>query len=595
MDPYDPAQLLRLREDLTADYRKLAGHRAARKELVRLCVDPKYADAPETHRRDVVNLLQQTAETYTMSLAGDQPRVLISTPHVTGGLTAFAHQWQLLLNALLERVCFAGTMQNIVLDAFYRVGIVKVMQSDSPAAMVLDDQRIDVGRPSVRQISLDNWFHDCEASSWEECRRMGEIYSVDLWAVRNNERFDPNIAKQVRASDGDPQNDLGEEPTSAFTTNRERMAETQHRRVNLADVYLSATEQVVTLAWDQKDLPPLAVTDLTGLEGGPYSQLSYLDVSDNVMPGSVGGQLEELHALANRLVRKGSRQAGRQKTILAYAGEASDDVRSVLGTPDGAGVKVAHPDAMKEMDFGGVDPTTHAFLLGTLDLFDRMAGNLQAMAGLGPQAETLGQDQLIHAAVSKKEARLQQRTISFTAEVCRKLGWIMWHDKFFDLHAIEDVPGWPAGNQVSWDPTKRVGEFPRYDFRIEPYSMAYKSPTQRLGFLLQIAERLFIPAETAGILAAQGGHLDWQTLTEMVAELGDMPRLKQLIRFDRPASTPEQGPLGQLPRQSPHTSRTYIRKNIPTGGTEQSRRATMMQTLFSSGQANSDQMAAMSR
>ena len=90
-----------------------------------------------------------------------------------------------------------------------------------------------------------------------------------------------------------------------------------------------------------------------------------------------------------------------------------------------------------------------------------------------------------------------------------------------------------------------------------------------------------------------GGTIDIQEIVEMYADLMDMPRLKQIVKFqeqkqDRPGPTPQQ------PGQASHTVRESVRRSVPTGGTENAR-SNVMQQVLQGGQPNQQQMAQMGR
>ena len=125
-----------------------------------------------------------------------------------------------------------------------------------------------------------------------------------------------------------------------------------------------------------------------------------------------------------------------------------------------------------------------------MDLFDRQAGNLSAMAGLGAQAGTVGQEELIHAAVSRKEAKMQQRVHSYTASVMGKIGHMMWADEFLELSGeTEAIAGSGIMVESSWTPEHREGDFWQYNFDIIPGSTNYESTEAKVGKIERAMEK----------------------------------------------------------------------------------------------------------
>ena len=142
-----------------------------------------------------------------------------------------------------------------------------------------------------------------------------------------------------------------------------------------------------------------------------------------------------------------------------------------------------------------------------------------------------------------------------------------------------------------WDGEMREGDFLDYNFDIEPYSMRYKSPSERLNGLTTFVTQIALPMQEQMMQA--GGSLDFQELVELYSDLMDLPRLRNIIRFEEPKKD-RPGPTHELPKQAAHTVRESVRRNVPTGGTAESR-SNVMQQVLQGGQPNPDQMAQFGR
>ena len=108
---------------------------------------------------------------------------------------------------------------------------------------------------------------------------------------------------------------------------------------------------------------------------------------------------------------------------------------------------------------------------------------------------------------------------------------------------------------------------------------------------LKRRDQIALPMQ--GMMEQYGGTIDIQELTEIFSELMDLPRLKQIVKFEEPKED-RPGPKPQQPAQASHTVRESVRKSVPTGGTEQSR-SNVMQQILQGGQPNQQQMAQMGR
>jgi len=189
------------------------------------------------------------------------------------------------------------------------------------------------------------------------------------------------------------------------------------------------------------------------------------------------------------------------------------------------------------------------------------------------------------------EADMHLAVVQFAAECCYDLGYLMWNDENLTLQSSIQVPGSDLYVDSSWGPGNRVGSFEDYEFRIEPYSMVYKTPSQKLQEIFATLREL---APLWPMFQASGATLAVQELLQLIADLQGRPELLRIITFATPAD--QLGGDQNTIRQSPITTRETVRRNVPTGGTAESRSAILQQVLSGGKpQANGAQMASLSR
>ena len=541
-------------------------------------------------RENVMNLMYQTADTYVQALSANRPRVLISTKH--NDLSWFSHHFEVALNNLIAEIKLEEVLRRAVLEAFFCIGIVKVHNVDA-GLIQLDgeDEWLDPGKPYADLVSLDDWFYDIRATSWRKVKFCGNRYRIPYEKFMRDDSLDKKIREDIKPTsrhtydvnlEGDnPVRDMLEEESDK---------DDFEEMVMLQDIWIPEEKQIITIAEDHHK-KPLRVLDWDGPEGGPYHILSFSDVPDHVMPLSPAMTLKPLADMINGLLRKQRRQAQRQKDIPFYQSGSHDDAKRLQRAEDGQWTRVDNPDSVNVLKMGGVDQGNLAFRMSMQEVYDRMAGNLQAMAGLGPQADTLGQDRLIHSQVSKRQANMQYKVVRFTEEICRDLGWLLWTDEILEIPGVTEVAGLEVDS--TWMPEVREGDWFDYNFKVEPFSMQYKSPSERAASLTQFISQIAMPMFP--MMQEYGGNIDIQELIEIYADLMDMPRLRQVIMFeqpkqDRPGPNPAQPP-GPQKQQGPDQRTTT---NIPTGGTPENR-SHVMQQLLQGGQPNQDQMANLGR
>lgn len=515
----------------------------------------------------LVNLLNMTAEAYCIGLAANNPRCKVYSEDLD--LFTFAHHWQIALNNLLKEIHFAETIQQIVLDAFFTIGIAKVFRADSEPVQLEQDVWADPGRIYVSRISPDDFGMDMAVKDIRRCRYMWDEYRVPWDSVRDNPDFDRQVVKELSPTS---KWDRGEEEANQISAGSMVDDDELQPMVTLMDVWLPEIKKIGTFPRHRRS-KPLKVID-EGPEGGPYRTLTFADVPDNVMPTAPAQNLMGLHLLYNGLLRKQARQAKRQQTNPIYRPAGLPDAERLKKYGDGVWVQVNDPTAVSVLTMGGVDQGNTAFSIGVLDLFDRQAGNLQAKMGLGPQAQTYGQEQLIYQAVSRKEAKMQSRVHAFVAGILENLAHLMWHDAVLQIPgSFELTPNSGVYIPSNWTPEHREGDFVQYKFDFLPYSMNYDPPEARLQKLERAMDRL---VNLFPILQAQGATIDGQELVRQYADKLGAPELESVIVFTGPPMAPQAEGAGNMPE----TTRNYVRRNVATGGTPQARSMAMQQSLL---------------
>lgn len=583
MDINNAAHYEALRKAIKTSRNNLRPFRDKRKELITEYVGSQWGDYG-AKREIPINLMAQAADTYVQMLSSNRPRVLVTPRYPDDSLRFFARHYQQSVNNLLKEIKIEKTLREVVLDAFFVMGIVKVYSADGNVQRFEDNEEIDVGRPYAERVSLDDWVHDTSASSWRKKRYCGNRYRVSWAKLKEDKTLDQSVVQHLTPEK--PHEFDNDEKVSQMMRS-ETDGDELEEYVELWDIYIPSTHQLITMHLDSAK--PLKVLDWTGGENGPYHILKFADVPDNVLGVSPAMQLRPLSRTINNLHRKLRAQAERQRKINIYSPSAMSTAVNMKNANDGDWVKSQDPQGVAQIPMGGIDQSNQAFEMWNIELFDRMGGNLQAMAGLGPQAETLGQDQLIAAGVSKREASMRQNYIDFFVGIAQDLGWMMWNDEFLEIPGEMDVAG-ITKIESNWTPELREGDWLQYNFDVDPHSIPYRSPSERLQGIMNFMQNVALPAMP--LLQEQGLMVDFNELLDVTSELMDLPRLKHIVKGNPAPFAPQ--PVGQEPQQSQNTTRTYQRRSVPTGGTNESRSHVMQQALMGQ-QPNPDQMAAMSR
>lgn len=582
----------RLLKAIKSSRESLEKHRRVRNLMIRHYAGSWYdTTAPQGSEKILVNLMNQTARIYTVALAANNPQVLVSTPRVE--TLPFARRFEVNLNKLISDMALDQTFRAIVLDAFFCIGCGVVMMRDTDTRFhgLLESEEdvwLDPGEPWLNRVSLDDLILDMPTKERTKMRFCGHRYRADYEKVMDEPGYSKKVKDKLKPSSREAQEttesarDIGTDPSED---------DDLKDMVWLQDVWIAENKSIATMPCDQ-DLEPLIERDWTGSQAGPYKFLSLGDVPDRIIPASPAVNLFGMHLQQNRLHVRMEADSDAHRVVNVYPPAGADDAEKIRTAERNSWVRMGDPKSIQQVEVGGIDQRDMALATFIQEEFDRMGGNLQAMGGLGPQASTLGQEELVHGQLSRNVADMRMSVVSFAADCILDLGRLMWEDQTLELQS--SIPVGNSGIQVSsdWTPEMRMGAFEDYEFKVEPYSMVFKTPEQKLQELFQTLQQI---APLWPMFQASGATLDAEAILDEIARLKNRPEFKRFITFANPAMM--LGGDQNTVKQSPVTSRETVRRNIPTGGTQEARSSAMIQSLLggkSSG-VNGQMKSAMSR
>lgn len=591
-DLSDSKKRARLYKAIKASRDAMIPFRRVRTELIKDYVGSWYAEGG-AENKTLVNLINQTARIYTISLAANNPQVLVSTPRSES--LAFARRFEVNLNKLISDMDLGQTFRAILLDAFFCIGCGVVMMRDTDTRFhgLLESEEdvwLDPGEPWFNRVSLDDLILDMPAKELTKMRYCGHMYRADYEKVMDEPGYDKKAKEKLRPTDREHFHSASSvrDISSDGTARDDDLKD----MVWLMDVWIAENNSIATMACDQADMLPLIEREWTGSQAGPYKFLSLGDTPDNIIPTSPAVNLKGMHDLQNRLHRRMEEDSDAHRIVNTYSPAGADDANNVRTAERNSWVRMNDPKNLGQVEVGGIDQRDMALATFLQTEYDRFAGNLQAMGGLGAQAATVGQEELVHGQLSKNVADMRLSVVNFASSCILDLGRLMWEDQSLELRTSMSVG--TSGLQVSadWTPDYRVGKFEDYEFRVEPYSMVFKTPQQHLQEYFQVLQQI---APLWPMFQASGATLNVQVLVKEMARLMNKPEIEQLITFATPAAM--LGGDQNTVRQAPHTVRETIRKSVPTGGTAENRAASVIQSLMggSGSQLNSQQKAAMQR
>lgn len=563
-----------LRESIDWSLQQLRTPRDNRLAAIRQYVGKHYSDAG-ADKRVPTNFLELAVTIYSRQLAARAPRVLVTAQN--RALRPYANTMELALNQLPDELGLGDTLHLAVVEALFSYAVVKV--GITPASLSVLGH--DYDEPFVDLISIDNHFLDMSAKQRKAIQFEGDDYWMDIEDARkifNTTKIEPDDHTTVT--------EHGQEEASSVSTSTG--ASVYKDRVLLRDVYLPRENKMLTYGVRSQQLH--RVIDWDGPEHSPYHYLGFSDVPGNLLPLPPVSLWIDLHELGNNLFRRLGRQAEAKKDVAAFSGGNDESVESLKNASDGDGIRYNGPKP-EIISLGGIDSPTLAFYLQTRDLFSYFAGNLDTLGGLAPMSDTVGQDKLLSEAASVRMKFMADRTFDFARSIFKSLAWYEWTDPVRQRTVTKQVKGTDLSVTSKWSAETREGDFLDYNFDIDVFSMQDDSPSIRLQKIGMSLERFIFPVYD-GVMQ-QGGQIDFKRLVEIIADLGNVPELKDVINFQEPLEAPPVAGNPTPVTKPTRTHRTYERINRP-GATRQGKDYVLTQVLMG-GNPQKDEAATIGR
>jgi hypothetical protein len=581
INPLNADDMTDLQDAVNRSRIALSYARTNRRKMIEQYVGSHYGREGSSEKVPVP-LLEQMIAIFMRSLVANAPKVLIHTPHLE--LKPTAEVFTQVSNALIRQIELGETFRLWALDALFDFGIVKVGRAVGPTVTTMGFEH-RITNPYCDRVSLDDWVHDTGSARWEKCTFMGNLVRVSMEEMRNfGDLYDKAGLDQLQVVEDRQTDETGTQRSEQIALGSEGCVDWKDQTL-VWELYLPMENLLLTLPASrggQNSLDwtkPLLVREYEGPDEGPFHRLYFGDVPDNIMPLAPVHTLIDLHMLANNLFRKLDDQARRQKEFGVGQKGGETDAVAIMDVKDAAVIMVEDPAAFTTARIGGPDQVNLAFFMAVTQLFSKHAGNLDALGGLQPTAETLGQEELMASGASKKLSGMRARMLSATEKVVRALNWYLW-DEPFGLRPYElKTPD--SGMTISglWRPSDRMGDFMQYNFDIDQYSMVDITPAQRFAQLMQFVQNVLMPA--LPMLQAEGGRLNFKALLKLAERQGGLHEISELVEWAGGPPIDALQPLQdiQQPAKPAVTTRRYERINKP-GASQQGNEATMMRSLL---------------
>ncbi len=575
-------QLRRLEKAREWSFGRMKSFRRVRRAAYEQYVGFHYGESAARDKVPV-GLVAMMIDVYLRSTVARKPKILVTTED--GNLKSEAATIEADINVWIEDLNLQRSIRAVVMDAILSLGILKVGLEDSGSAE-LNGERVGATKPFAVPVHLDHLVLDMAADSWREMDFIGNRYKVPIETAHNTDYWDKTVRESLGRSTS------GESASGGFADDYdlhsigvggEMEPDEYEERVEVWDIWLPREQKVVTMPSDQTGRI-LNVVEWDGPENGPYHELGFKWIPGNVMPlAPVLNSALDLHELVNAIYNKLGRQIDREKVILGYRGNSKDDAERIVRSNDGHAV-LQNDGQLNELRFGGINPASMAFMLQSKDLFSWIGGNIDSLGGLSPQADTLGQEQLLAGSANKMIADMQDAVLDFTKSAVDSLRWYHWTDPLRQSKPIKRIAGTDLRIESFWSPETRRGNYLDYKYDVDVYSMQHQTPQTRLQAIMQVVQQVIFPAMP--MLQQQGMGVDMQQLISLFARYLDIPELKDVVTAPGSIETSKSAgsPLSEGASKSPVSYRNYTRRNAPQS--QQASTNEAVQSLLAAGRDN---------
>lgn len=519
------SQVQKVGSSLRFHSQKLSVFRDRRKLMINNIVGQQYgAYYQEGEKARIpLPLLGITKQIFQRAMASNRPQVLVTAPE---SLKPYQVNFELAINKLLDRINFADTLRSVAGAGMLGLGVLRIGVEEKRHTDPLGRDYL-VHQPFCDSVDMEDFVVDMDASRWQDVLLLGSRFKMTE-AQLSHEKYDQDIVRGMKGETvGRRTNEGGDEKLKA----RQSSSADPSPYMQLTDVWeIYLPFDNVLLTFTDRDYKCLCQEEWHGPPGGPYSLVRFIDVEGMVLPFPPLAELMDMHLSINRIWRTNLRQAERQKTVTLVSANSITDAQRIVKANDGEMVPLENMNASREAKFGGADPQAQAMAIGLRDLYSWAAGNLDVLGGLGPGSGTLGQDQLLTAASSRKVQDMQSQFRHFVHNAVHKLAWFVWHDPGFVINVTKHpIPGLPPLD-VTWQGGTQQDvrkAFDNYDVKIEPYSLQDMSPQERLSSFQNVWQTFVVPL--LPVLQQQGVQVDVKKMVAQAARYSNMPELLDML------------------------------------------------------------------
>jgi hypothetical protein len=498
-------------------YAKFDHFRRARSKFLLQMVGRHYhgtiSGEREERKASPINLLYSAVGTLVPNLVYNDPKAMVGTEMLM--YRPYADLLGLGLNNLVKRINLRMTLRKAILDSIFMAGFIKTGIAAGENYLSFEGTDIQLGQPYAERVDPDDMILDPMARDWDEQNLIGHRFRADAEVLAETGLYDPDeLMRLSNRYEGDTKDSAESMSGSKHDDMREIV-----KYIDLVEVFLPREKVCVTMPYRKDHVGDkfLRVADYAGPARGPYHMLGFTPVSDNVLPVPPAGIWYDLHILGNRIARKMARQAERAKQIVAYQGDAAEDMQKIADSDDGEAIPVDNVDKIKEIKYGGTTQESYQWMDWVKNHFSEQAGNIDMLGGNGDQTNTATQAEMLQANSSVRLSDMQNMVYAFTGEVMEDLAYHLHTDPLIELPLTKRVNG--TETQIILNSDTRQGDWLDFNIKVKPYSLARTDPNMAVRRKLEFATTV-IPAAAQAMMMLGPGFNVGAFLSRIAQEVG---------------------------------------------------------------------------
>lgn len=516
--------LSKLNKHVRLGYTNLAGFREVRNELLRKIAGSNYGGVRKTRSRPD-NILFDAYSTVAPRLMTGVLKPKITTE--TYGLSPSASLLELAVDFSLRQQKFSTTMRKVVQDALVGIGCLKtsLMPFDMPYGC-----RGVLAKPGqivTTRISLDDLLVDPDSRNEDEYYFLGDRSGLPFEYMKDNPLYDQEAVRMLERRDevmNQPQDRMSDLSRGDGVTPQQT-----NEFLNIVEVYeiiIPSERRVLMMPWTESaPSKPLREFQWEGPDEGPYDLLCLVPLADNFMPISQLSILYDVDDAANEAALKMIRRVRNMKHILAYQRHAEEDAENITASEDLETIPVDNPNSIKEMMFNGPEVGEYQHISFLHGISSRLGGNTDTLGGVGPAADTLGQEQMLMANAGVRVRDGRDLVNRCGAAVSKKHAWFLMYVPGFRIPLTRrpnpgvEIPTVYTAEQIE-------GDFLDFQFDFSCYNELDLEPSERVARQMQWAGET-VPIAVQAWTALQGQF----PIAEFLRMTGEGLNVKGLNEF----------------------------------------------------------------